>query len=577
MPSTSRRALLKLLVATPGLALLAACAPSAPASPPTSAPAAKPTDPPKPSATAALPATSSSPAASPAASPVASPGAVTPSASPGASPVASPAAAAAPASSGASAGRALTVALSLPPQSLDPSLYVPFENNSIVAHFCEPLVSRDAQLKLQPHLAESYSRLNDTTWQFKLRPNVKFHNGEAFDANAVKFSIERVLANDKAPMRANISAIERVDVVDPLTANIVTKGPYPLLPASITGWGALIVPPVYAADPAGPMATKPVGTGPYKFVEWIKDDRVRMEAFEGYWRTPAAIKQVTFRTIPEAATRLAELTTGGVDLAVGIGPADMAGLDASPDTKSLQATSVQMMRIGPYPDKGGPLANVQVRQAMNYAVDWDAIVKSILGGLGKRETIILPPEAFGADPSIKPYPYDPAKAKQALADGGFGGGFNTSLTFRQGQYKGDEISQAVAGYLGAVGIKTEVKQVEAGVFAELQRSRGFELVLGTWGGNGMFDADQYFVPMFRTGQTNAACPDPDLDALIDRARVTLDPGPRADLYRQALTMAHDKALNIFGPQLVTLYGARKSLNWTARSDELVHAYEMSVG
>jgi peptide/nickel transport system substrate-binding protein len=159
----------------------------------------------------------------------------------------------------------------------------------------------------------------------------------------------------------------------------------------------------------------------------------------------------------------------------------------------------------------------------------------------------------------------------------FGSGFSTSLTFRRGQFRGDEISQAVAGYLGAVGIKTEVKQVEAGVFAEPQRSRGFELMLGTWGGNGMFDADQYFVPMFRTGQTNAACPDPDLDAIVDKARVPLEPGPRADLYKQALTLAHDKALNIFGPQLVTLYGARKNLNRIARSDELVHAYEMSLG
>jgi peptide/nickel transport system substrate-binding protein len=302
-----------------------------------------------------------------------------------------------------------------------------------------------------------------------------------------------------------------------------------------------------------------------------------MEAFDGYWRAPATIKQVTFRTIPEVATRLAELKTGGVDLAVAISPSDVPGVDAGPDTKALQTTSVLMMRLGPYPDRGGPLASIPVRQALNHAIDWDAIVKTILGGLGKRDTIVVPPEAFGSDPSVKPYPYDPAKAKALLADGGFGSGFSTSITYRQGQFKGDEISQAVAGFLGAVGVKAEVKQVEAGVFAELQRTRGFELVLGTWGGNGMFDADQYFVPMFRTGQTNAACPDPDLDAIIDKARVTLEPDQRAALYKQALTLAHDKALNLFGPQLFTLYGARKSLNWTARPDELVHAYDMTLG
>jgi len=486
-----------------------------------------------------------------------------------------PTAASAPAIASASSRGALTVALSLPPQSLDPSLYIPFENNSIAAHFYEPLVSRDSQMRLQPHLAESYSRLNDTTWQFKLRPGVKFHNGEPFDAAAVKFSIERTLGNDRAPMRANISAIERVDVLDALTANIVTKGPYPLLPASLVGWGALIVPPAYASDPSGPLATRPVGTGPYTFVEWIKDDRVRMEAFDGYWRAPAAIKQVTFRTIPETATRLAELRTGGVDLAVAVSPSDVPGLDSGADTKSLQTTSVQVMRLAPYIERGGPLAVVQVRQALNYAIDWDAIVKTILGGLGKRDTLVVPPEAFGADRSIAPYPYDPVRAKALLAEGGYGGGFSTSITFRQGQLRGDEIAQAVAGFFGAVGVKTEVKQVEAGIFTEMQRSRSFDFVLGTWGGNGMFDADQYLVPTFRTGQTNAAYPDPELDVMLDRARVTLEASERAALYKQALTLVHDRALNVFGPQLFTLFGARKSLVWTARPDELVHAYDMT--
>lgn len=202
-------------------------------------------------------------------------------------------------------------------------------------------------------------------------------------------------------------------------------------------------------------------------------------------------------------------------------------------------------------------------------------MSTILGGLGKRDTIIVPPEAFGADPSITPFPYDPARAKALLTEGGFGDGFSTSITFRQGQLRGDEIAQAAAGYFGAVGVRTEVKQVEAGVFADMQRSRSFDFVLGTWGGNGMFDADQYLVPTFRTGQTNAAYPDPELDGILDQARVALDPGQRAALYKQALTLAHGKALNVFGPQLFTLFGARKTLSWAARPDELVNAYDMA--
>ena len=189
-------------------------------------------------------------------------------------------------------------------------------------------------LQLEGNLAESWRLVNDTTWQFKLRRGVKFHNGEPFDAGAVKFSIERML-NPKqgAPGRTSIATIDHVDVIDATTVNVVTKTPFPLLPVRMSPGhcGTVgIVPPQYLGQvgDAG-FAVKPVGTGPYKLVEWVKDERLVLEANHDYHRGAPAIERLVFRPVPELTTRVAALLSGQADLVSDIPPDQIEKIKAS--------------------------------------------------------------------------------------------------------------------------------------------------------------------------------------------------------------------------------------------------------
>ena len=244
-------------------------------------------------------------------------------------------------------------------------------------------------LQLEGNLAESWRLLNDTTWQFKLRRDVKFHNGEPFDATAVKFSIDRMLdPKQAAPGRTSIATIDRVEIVDPLTVNVITKTPFPLLPVRMSPGhcGTVgIVPPKYVAQvgDAG-FAVKPVGTGPYKFVEWVKDERLVLDANKDYHRGAPAIDRLVFRPIPELTTRVAALLSGQADLVSDVPPDQVAKVKASGVARTEVSTLggfVIMMKITNYL-MPGPWQDVRVRKAMNHAIDMPTIIKTVLEGYG---------------------------------------------------------------------------------------------------------------------------------------------------------------------------------------------------
>src|SRR5437660_8666068 len=209
----------------------------------------------------------------------------------------------------------------------------------------DTLLRRDLKtLKLEGNLAESWRLLTDTTWQFKLRRGIKFHNGEPFDAAAVKFSVERMLNPAQgAPGRTSIASIDHVDVVDPYTVNVVTKTPFPLLPVRMSPGhcGTVgILPPKYVAQvgDAG-FAVKPVGTGPYRLVEWVKDERLVLDANKDYHRGAPAIERLVFRPVPELTTRVAALLSGQADLVSDVPP------DQVPRTKARGVARAEVRRL----------------------------------------------------------------------------------------------------------------------------------------------------------------------------------------------------------------------------------------
>jgi peptide/nickel transport system substrate-binding protein len=341
----------------------------------------------------------------------------------------------------------ITVAQGIDADTLDPQRTSTAAAWSVTLNVYDTLFTRDTEGKLQPGLALSYRSVDDRTWEVKLRPNVTFHNGEPMDAEAVKFSLERAINPDtKSVFASTLGTIERVDVVDPLTVNVVTKAPDPILPSRLSMQTGQVLPPKYAQEVSPEeLGRRPVGAGPYKFVSWQRDEAITLEAVQGHWREPK-IARVVFKPIPEGASRVAAVQTGAVDIAAAIPPTDFAGIKNGARTTGVEVMSNRAYLLNLDTINFAPFQDKRVRQAMNYAINKEAIIANTLDRFGKPLASSVIPEAFGHNPELAPYAYDPDKARQLLAEAGYPNGFEVGFDTTLGRYPQDkEIAEVVAG------------------------------------------------------------------------------------------------------------------------------------
>jgi len=471
--------------------------------------------------------------------------------------------------------RMLTVAQPNDAQTMDPAKHSAFPTANILFQIFDALLTQDAAGDFKPALALSWSNPDPLTWRFVLRQGVKFHNGQEFDATAVKFTFDRALDPAfRAPYFSRIAAIKAVEVVDKFTVDLKTAAPFPTMLYSVyeASFATLIVPP---GEASVNLATMPIGTGPYRFVEWRRDDRVVLEANPNYWGGAPRIPRVVFRPIREIRTRIAELRSGGVQIAVDIPPEDIAALDGGA-TKIANIASDFLYFFNFETLKPSPLQDKRVRQAINHAVDVDAIQRALLGGLGTRIATVLPSNAFGYDPSWKPYPFDPARARALLAEAGHRDGFAITLTSRQGRYMKDkEIMEATIGFLRRVGIRVTANYLEPGVWAQVSERKGREgLIFGGWSGR---DPDLVWYPLLYTGQYQSYYTNLALDALLVQGRSTLDEAERRRIYNAAQAIIHEDApfLPMLQPPLI--YGLDARLSWSPRTDSMIDLRKASFG
>ena len=422
-------------------------------------------------------------------------------------------------------------------------------------HIQQTLLDYDHSMTLQPNLAVSWEQIEPTVWQYKLREGVEFSNGEPLNAEQVKFSFDRVMAPDSDSMRKGETRyVSSVEIVDDLTVNFHTNGIIPLFDLYVTAKFP-IVPEGYITEHGSEhFASNPVGTGPYVLEEWVKDDHITLRKNPTYWGDEPEIDVLTFRTVPDIASRVATLLAGEADIATDLQPATVQGVEDREDLSVVSRPGMRSVFLLFNTKIDTPVTDRRVRQAINYAVNKDAIIDSILDGFGKKlEGQVLSEEYWGYQAALEAYPYDPDKAKELLAEAGYPDGFDLRIVSPRGRYMMDaEISQAVAGQLKEVGINATVDTLEWGVFSEEQYSHegGPVFLLGYMT---VPDAAR-MLSIWHSTHPNDQHPDAKFDELSDAAINETDVDARREIVREAVEYFREDAPVVFLHQQYILWG-----------------------
>jgi peptide/nickel transport system substrate-binding protein len=472
----------------------------------------------------------------------------------------------------------LVIVQGVDPTKLDPHDHMETPAWNVLLNLFDSLLQRDPNIKIEKLLAESYRIVNDKTWEFKIRKGVKFHNGEDCKAENFKFTLER-MADPSQKLRQTVfqGVIENVEVVDDYTFRIHTKKPYPVMDAQLAIYGQPLPIKYFQEKGRDHFALNPIGTGPYKFVRWVKDEYVLLEANENYFRGAPKIKKVMFRPIPEATTRVAALQTQEADIITNIPPHLMKMMEWKGRSYVSKVPSVRVIFMAFDTTKPGPQADKRVRQAIAMGINMPTNIKKILDGNGVLLGSPLTDKHFGYDPTVKPYAYDPEKAKKLLAEAGYPNGFDFTLNSPNGRYLNDkEMAEAVAGDLRKIGIRANVKTHEWGTYMNnmMYAHNAAPAYLLGWG-NTSFDADFTINPLMRSGLLLSNVSFPKLDALIDEGISIMDQKKRQKIYSDAMKVIKEEVPWAWTYQQVDIYGVNERVNWKARTDERLVVFDMS--
>jgi peptide/nickel transport system substrate-binding protein len=484
--------------------------------------------------------------------------------------------------SGAQAAGTLTAAVAIDAGSWDPIDTFLVDWSSVANNIYDGLTARGPDMKLKPALATSWEFLdNNSRIRFKLRENVKFHNGEPFNAAAVKFTFDRLLGEEgkKGPQQSNYNSIDRVEVVDDNTVDFIMKQADPVLLTKLAGYGGMIVPPKYIQEKGDEyFNTHPVGTGPFKFVEYTPKVSLTLEAFPEHWGGAPKLDKVVTRFIAEANTQVAELQAGRLDIATLIPFGLAPTVEKSPNLSLISITGPRVVALR-LNTKNGITKDVNVRKALIMGIDRDAIIKAVLLGHAKPIASFQADLSFGHDPSMKPLPFDLAKAKQMLQQAGVQPGAPVKIDFRGNDATFREVAQAAAGYLQALGLKPSLQPYEPPVLLNdiIPNGKTGEAWHNAWGG-WTFDYDNTAYLMYHSGEKwNPYDNDPKLNALLEKQRSIYDVKEREKLLQEIARYVADQALEIPLYNQNTIYGVSKRLkNFEPPADSRFRFTETTV-
>lgn len=478
----------------------------------------------------------------------------------------------------------LTIASPQDPGSWDPIDTFLVNWSSVATNIFDGLTYRGPDLKLVPGLATAWEELDEgTRIRFTLREGVTFHNGEPFNAQAVKFTFDRLLGEEGArgPQSSNYSAISEVNVIDDYTIDFHLAQPDPVLLTKLAGYGAMIVPPKYITEHGDEHFNRnPVGTGPFKLADYTPRENVRLNAYENHWGGAPKLDQVNYRFISEPATAVAELQAGRVDIVIPptipIGMIDTIKNHPSLSIISVASPTVEALRFN---TKSGITADERVRKAIIMAVDRDAIIHSILAGEAQSIASFQGALSFGYDPEMKPLPYDPQQAKSLLKEAGIKPGTQLQIDVRGNDSTFGEVAQVVASYLQMVGLNTSIRPYETNVLLNdiIPAGRTGDMFQQKWGG-WTFDYDNTAYLMYHTGERwNPYDSDPKLDNMLEEQRSLTDQAKREQLLQEIARYTQDRALEIPLYNVNALYGVNNRVqNFQAAPDNRLRLTDVSI-
>ncbi len=485
----------------------------------------------------------------------------------------------------------LTIAISSDVTSLDPHYLATQHNVAIGWHVFDALTRVDERARIIPGIATSWRAVDATTWEFKLRKGIKFHNGSELTAEDVAFSLERPLSIAGSPggFAVYVRRIVAKQIVDPYTIRLKTATPYGAVPQDLNA--VMIVSKKAALNATSAdfdSGRAMIGSGPYRFVRWARGDRIELARFDGYWDKRPAWDKVTFRMMPSDPARTAALLAGDVEVIENVPTADLSRLRGDANFRLAQTVSwrtiffhLDQYRAQPplvtdlagKPLATNPFMDVRVRRAISKAINRKALVERAMENVAVPASNVVAPQIFGHNASVKPEAFDPDGAKKLLAEAGYPNGFAITVSAPNDRYvNDDQVAQAVAQMLARIGIRCRVEAMPFNVYLSKARDQQFSFAMLGWGS---YAGDLALRALLATANADKGYgawnwgryANPKLDQLVEQALDTVDEKKREAIAREAgALVARDVAIIPLYHQIVT-WAMKKNIVYEARTDE----------
>ncbi|PKR77178.1 glutathione ABC transporter substrate-binding protein [Halalkalibacillus sediminis] len=429
---------------------------------------------------------------------------------------------------------AVTYASTSDAVGLSPILTNDSVSSRVIEQMYETLFTRNLESgDIEPRLAESYETPDDKTWVISLKEDIQFHDGTPFNAEAVKYTFDTFLDPETAAPRASLlEPIESVEVQDEYTVVINTTEPYGAMLAALSHSNASIVSP--EANEGQNLNEEPVGTGPYKFVEWAKGDQIVLEKNEDYWQGEPEIDQATFKVVPSVSTAISMMETGEVDFIDGVTAEHLTRLESNDSIEVVTKEGTPVYYFG-FNHEKEPMNEFDFRKALSHAIDRDAYVET-LDGLGVRSNSIIGPKVFGYDESAEElgFNYDPEQAQQIIEENGYDEIELNLLVANRDLFL--NMSEIVQAQLSEVGLNVNIEMIEWGTFLDMTAEGDFDLTFLSWS-NTTADGSELLYPNLHTdniGSSNRMqYSNEEVDELVEASRTTTDQNERAEYLQQA--------------------------------------------